>query len=52
MFIVADLVSLIDHHFCLKQLLKFGFQMATVLSGSKQQPTLVGELFEKLILVI
>ena len=32
MFIVVDFVPLIAHHFRLEQLLKFRFQMATVLS--------------------
>ena len=41
MFIVADLVSLIYHHFCLKELSKFHFRMATVLSESRQHPALV-----------
>ena len=38
---------LIGHHFRLKQLLEFRFQMATVLSVSRQQHTLVGKLFLK-----
>ena len=45
----------IDHFFHLKQLLEFGFQMVTVLSVSRQQPTLYSAerwqaYFEKLLL--
>ena len=38
---MSRVCHLIAHHFRLKQLLEFPFQMASVFSDSRQQPTLV-----------